>query len=74
MDPATMDLSKTPSAKPPPGVIPNLIDPVSYEKVTIAVGSFMISLILLCTLVRIVNVYLNRGIGRDDGLFSQPFF
>lgn len=65
MDPS-MDPTKTPAAPPPPGVIPNLINPLNDQRVSIAVCSVMLSLIFIFSSGRAINVYLNRTVGLDD--------
>lgn len=62
VNPATV-----PAAPPPPGVVPNLVDPESLEAVTIAISVLMIVLTLTAVALRFYStVLVTRSTGLED--------
>ena len=53
MDPAAMEkLLEGPGLKPPPGIIPNFIDPPSLYGINIAVNSTCLIVATICVAIR----------------------
>ena len=69
--PPGIDLSKIPSAKPPPGVEPNFIDPVSraYD-LRVACGTITAITMIFVSLRMYGKVFVVRSIGWEDGGFA----
>ena len=53
--PPGVPLSEIPAGVPPPGIIPNLIDPPSLVAATLAVGTIIILLTTSFTVLRIIS-------------------
>lgn len=69
-----MDLSQMPSATPPHGVVPNLIDPQNYKHVTITISAIMLPLVVAFFSGRLIhNVHVTRSVGLDDCILG-PFW
>ncbi|KAF7502448.1 hypothetical protein GJ744_005794 [Endocarpon pusillum] len=67
MDFATMDLTKTPSGPPPPGVIPNFVDPPTNAHISVIVLSIMLSLMLIFVLLRVYsNFWISHRFAISD--------
>lgn len=61
------DPDTTPAGIPPPGVTPNLIDPVSLQSATIGI---FVTLMALATLAVIARIFGSiGGLGIHDGEF-----
>lgn len=66
-----MDLSHTPFLTPPPGVVPNFVDPVSQARSVIVINVIWITLMLCFVVMRIYTKgHLLRNLGWDD---CKPF-
>ena len=62
VNPATV-----PAAPPPPGIVPNLVDPEDLEAVTIAISVLMIVLTLTAVALRFYSTALvTRSTGLED--------
>lgn len=62
-----MDLSRTPAAAPPPGVVPNLDNPTDLSVVSIVIPSIMIFLTIVFVSGRLIqNLKVGKGWGLDD--------
>lgn len=62
-----MDLSRTPAAAPPPGVVPNLDNPTDLSVVSIVVPSIMIFLTIVFVSGRLIqNIKIGKRWGLDD--------
>lgn len=71
MDPSHMDLSHTPFLKPPPGVVPEFVDPVSQAPTVIVINVVWITLMLCFVVMRIYTKgRILRNLGWDD---CKPF-
>ena len=62
-----MDLSHTPFLKPPPGVVPNFVDPVSQARDVIVINVIWITLMLCFVAMRLYTKgRLLGNLGWDD--------
>ncbi len=60
-------LALTPAAAPPPGVVPNLIDPPSIGHVMIIVGSVLMFAMLIFAALRFyTKIFITRKSSWDD--------
>lgn len=65
--PPNADLSKIPAMKPPPGEIPNFVDPPSIGNAIIIVNVVFLALMLGFVTVRVYTKgVLSRSLGWDD--------
>ena len=63
-----MDLKHTPALAPPPGVIPNFINPESQADVFTITSSVFLAMMLSVFLMRMyANLLIKRKIRADDG-------
>lgn len=63
-----------PAGKPPPGVIPNPINPYSNGPTLIAVGSVLVALMLVCVSVRVYAKFKIVGkLTPDDCKYKELF-
>ena len=70
-DPAV--IQGLPAAKPPVGVVPNLVDPGSEGPILIAVGSVLVAIMLLFVAVRIYTKFtIVRRSSPDDCQLTFP--
>jgi hypothetical protein len=67
IDPSTMDLTKIPAAMPPPGVIPNLINPVSRAQGSI-ISCALLTVIMLgfVSLRMSTKIFIAKQVGWED--------
>ena len=72
--PPGTDLSKIPSGKPPPGVEPNFINPVSraYE-LRVACGTITAITVIFVSLRMYGKIFVVRSISWEDGGFAPCF-
>jgi hypothetical protein len=69
-----MDLDTTPAAAPPPGVVPNFVDPESRAHVTVSISAVMILLVFIFAGGRVVhNGFIMRSLKMDDCAFPPSF-
>lgn len=60
-------LAKTPAAKPPKGVIPNLVNPHSEGHVLIIVGSIFMAIMFIFSGIRFyMKLFVRRKTTADD--------
>ena len=65
--PPGVPLSEIPAGVPPPGVLPNLVDPPNLAAATLAVGSIIIILTTCFTALRIIgNSTRGHKLGLSD--------
>jgi len=63
----SMQLENLPAAKPPPGIVPNFVDPYSSGPILISVGSVFVVIMLAFVCVRIyTKVRIVRRSSLDD--------
>jgi hypothetical protein len=66
MDP-TMDLYNMPAAMPPPGVIPNFIDPPSLKLELLIINVVFTTLMMIFVAIRLSSRgFISKQIGIDD--------
>ena len=71
--PPNLDLSTIPLQAPPPGVVPNFINPPSASAEVFAVSTVLIFLSTLFLVLRLYSrLLIARGFGVDDGETSKP--
>ena len=64
MSDSTMIIGALP---PPPGVVPNFVDPVNHMKNAIALHTIMLSAVTLCISIRVYARYhIQKELGLDD--------
>ena len=68
MDPATMEkLLEGPGLKPPPGILPNFVDPPSQFERNIAVNSLCLIIATICVFIRAyTRICIMRSYGWED--------
>ncbi len=60
-------MAQTPASKPPPGVVPNFVDPPSGAPVLIAVGTVLLAIMLVFACIRFyVKAFVRRNVTADD--------
>ena len=65
-----LNFSNLPSGPPPPGVVPNFVNPVNSSIVTYVVVSILIPLMLLAVLLRLYsNFCVSRSFAKSDCKF-----
>jgi len=67
MDLSTMDLSNMPAAMPPPGVIPNFINPPSLKGELLIINVVFTTLMAIFVTIRLVSRgFITKQVGIDD--------
>jgi len=71
--PPGTDLWKTPAGKPPPGVVPNFVDPVTNKNIPQVTLSILVIIATMFVALRVfVQFYLAKHKwGWDDGKWAQ---
>ena len=65
--PPGTDLSKVPTAPPPPGVVPNFTNPVTKAQMMTVVISVMLSLMLVFVSFRVfTNLWVSKRFAKSD--------
>ncbi|KAF2264626.1 hypothetical protein CC78DRAFT_463135 [Lojkania enalia] len=64
-----------PVAPPPPGVIPNLVNPTSNSEMAIGLCSAIMGVMVLFVLLRFyIKGVVTKGIGLEDYMMNRPYF
>ncbi|KAH7090473.1 hypothetical protein FB567DRAFT_519937 [Paraphoma chrysanthemicola] len=67
IDPSTMDMTKIPAAIPPPGVIPNFINPASRAHGSIVTCALLTAFMLVFLVLRMnTKIFILKQVGWDD--------
>ncbi|GJN70186.1 hypothetical protein PLICBS_004239 [Purpureocillium lilacinum] len=67
-------MAQTPASKPPPGVVPNFVDPPSGAPVLIAVGTVLLAIMLVFACIRFyVKAFVRRNVTADDSVTAAKF-
>lgn len=68
-----MDLSNVPALAPPPGVVPNFVNPESLAPLCRIVIALTLPLMVVFLALRMyVRLRISRAMGADDSQFSSP--
>lgn len=68
-----MDLSNVPALAPPPGVVPNFVNPESLAPLCLIVIAFTLPLMVLFLALRLyVRLRISSATGADDSQFIRP--
>ena len=60
-------LAKTPALAPPPGVVPNFIDPYNQGPILLVIGSILLALMMILVTVRAyTKIFIQRKLSWDD--------
>jgi hypothetical protein len=67
IDPSKMDMTKTPAAIPPPGVIPNFINPESRARGSIISCAILTAVMLAFLILRMnTKIFILKSVGWED--------
>lgn len=67
MYPEGADLSKIPALDPPPGIMPNFLDPVSRANITVIPCAGIVAVMILFVFLRMyTKIYITHSTGWDD--------
>lgn len=69
MDPS-IPLDQTPAGVPPPGIVPNFVDPPSNTQAIIVINTVLVPITTIFVATRLwSNLHTVRRVGWDDGEF-----
>ena len=73
--PPGIDLSIVPALAPPPGVVPNFVNPVSRANTVFAANGVVTAIMLLFVFARLFakGYYARSQFGWEDGEYLDPF-
>jgi len=72
---STNPLYNMPAGVPPPGVIPNFIDPPSLKGELLIINVVFTTLMMIFVTVRLISRgFISKQIGIDDCKASRPIF